>query len=300
MAQRRTLLVAAFAAVWVLGIAVPRPSYAVDGVIEINQATALAGGVTGSLADDPAGFPVVITQSGRYRLTGNLSVPAGADGIVVSPGTQNVDIDLNGFVISGMPGSLTGLSLGNGSYSRVHNGTITQMGGYGIFAVNKGALIEHVQVRNCGQSGINVAEGTVRRCEVGFNVGVGIAAQVIEGSRVQSNGLGGISVVGPGRATGNQVAGNGGAGIRSSTAVVEGNVVTGTTGAFGAGIEVLGSAASCAIIANAIVGNVGAGILFNGADATRTGIANNVIQGNASAYSGGTPTLMSGNAVQSP
>lgn len=32
------------------------PALAGDGVIEINQARALAGGVNGSLATDPAGF----------------------------------------------------------------------------------------------------------------------------------------------------------------------------------------------------------------------------------------------------
>ena len=45
---------------------------AVDGVVEINQAKALAGGVT---AGDTAGFPATISQSGSYRLTGNLTVP---------------------------------------------------------------------------------------------------------------------------------------------------------------------------------------------------------------------------------
>lgn len=297
--NRRTLFVAAFAALLVLGVAVPRPSYAVDGVIEINQAKALAGGVTGSLTDDPAGFPVVIRKSGSYRLTGNLSVPADADGIQVAQGTQDVNIDLNGFSIVGALGSFTGISLGNGTPCRVHNGTIAQMGQNGIHALNKGALIEDVRVRNCGQSGITVSEGTVRRCEVTSNAGAGIDAEIVEGCRVQSNGQGGINVGASGRATGNKVAGNAGVGIRCGIALVEGNIVTGTTGSFGAGIEVIGvNNASCVIIGNAINGNVGAGILFNGADATKTGIANNVIQGNGSAYSNGTPTSMGGNVVQ--
>ncbi len=48
------------------------PAYAVDGVIEINHARALAGGVT---ATDTAGYPVTIDASGSYRLTGDLVVP---------------------------------------------------------------------------------------------------------------------------------------------------------------------------------------------------------------------------------
>ena len=42
-------------------------AWAVDGVIEINQHRALAGGVT---AGDTAGFPVTLSQRGSYRLTG--------------------------------------------------------------------------------------------------------------------------------------------------------------------------------------------------------------------------------------
>jgi hypothetical protein len=46
--------------------------------------------------DDP-GFPVTISQSGSYRLTGNLVVPAYVDGINVN--ASNVTLDLNGFSI---------------------------------------------------------------------------------------------------------------------------------------------------------------------------------------------------------
>ena len=44
-------------------------AFAVDGVIEINQARALAGGVLGDAIRDPPGFPVTIDRSGSYRLT---------------------------------------------------------------------------------------------------------------------------------------------------------------------------------------------------------------------------------------
>src|SRR5271156_5439677 len=47
------------------------PAWAVDGVIEINQASAKAGGVTPG--DTPL-FPVTLSQPGSYRLTGNLDV----------------------------------------------------------------------------------------------------------------------------------------------------------------------------------------------------------------------------------
>ena len=72
---------------------------AADGVIEINQAGAMQGGVTAG--DTAAGFPVTISEFGSYRLTGNLTVAdAGTTAIEVTSG--DVTIDLNGFIISGM------------------------------------------------------------------------------------------------------------------------------------------------------------------------------------------------------
>ena len=58
---------------------------AVDGVIEINQAKALAGGVT---TTDAAGFPVTLDASGSYRLTGDLTL-ASADTIGRTPSASN-------------------------------------------------------------------------------------------------------------------------------------------------------------------------------------------------------------------
>src|SRR5262245_49658786 len=73
------------------------PAAAVDGVIEINQVSALAGGIT---PGDGAGFPVTLTQPGSYRLTGNLEIPTlGIGAIVVT--AADVSIDLNGFAILG-------------------------------------------------------------------------------------------------------------------------------------------------------------------------------------------------------
>jgi hypothetical protein len=64
-------------------------AFAVDGVVLINQASVMAAG----------GFPYKITQSGSYRLSGNLTVPANTDGIDIT--VDNVTLDLNGFTIKG-------------------------------------------------------------------------------------------------------------------------------------------------------------------------------------------------------
>src|SRR2546421_12802591 len=80
-----------------LAVSSPSAVLATDGVIEINQARALAGSVT---PGDAAGFPVYISVSGSYRLTSNLTVPnENTDGIDI--GASEVTIDLNGFSILG-------------------------------------------------------------------------------------------------------------------------------------------------------------------------------------------------------
>ena len=62
----------------------------------IDQAAVEAGGITPG--DDP-GFPATISVAGSYRLTSNLVVPAGVNGIEITG--ENVTIDLNGFTIAG-------------------------------------------------------------------------------------------------------------------------------------------------------------------------------------------------------
>src|SRR5579883_2653298 len=45
------------------------------------------------------GFPFIISQSGSYKLTSNLKVPAGLTGIRIN--ADNVTLDLGGFAITG-------------------------------------------------------------------------------------------------------------------------------------------------------------------------------------------------------
>ena len=78
---------------------------AADGVVEINQACALAG----CFAGDAAGFPVSITSSGSYVLTSDLA-PGATDAISIP--ADDVTVDLNGFTIAG-----TGLGRGVDSAS---------------------------------------------------------------------------------------------------------------------------------------------------------------------------------------
>lgn len=92
-----------------LSAAATLPASAVDGVVLIDQNNAIAGGVT---PGDTAGYPISINQPGSYRLSGNLTVPTGANGIEVN--VDGVNIDLNGFSIIGPGvypnGSFAGIS----------------------------------------------------------------------------------------------------------------------------------------------------------------------------------------------
>ncbi|MBN8505098.1 MAG: right-handed parallel beta-helix repeat-containing protein [Burkholderiales bacterium] len=102
-----------------------------DGVVNLNQTNATAGGVH---ATDAPGFPISIGTSGTYRLTSNLVVPAGQHGIEVGP-NLHVVIDLNGFQI-----------VGPAVCSKTQNCANYQTGGtVGVYSASE---TTNVQVRN--------------------------------------------------------------------------------------------------------------------------------------------------------
>ena len=136
-----------------------------DGVINIDQAKAMAGSVT---ANDSAGFPVTITQPGSYRLTGNLIVPAGFGGIeIVANG--DVTLDLNGFTIAGpvsctansaeptvvcnQAAQTTGVLTGMQSGLVISNGTVSGFGS-GVHA-GRDLRVTNVTARSNSIAGIS-------------------------------------------------------------------------------------------------------------------------------------------------
>lgn len=101
--------------------------------------TAQAQTVIGS--GNNVAFPIVINQSGSYKLSRNLTVPAGSHGILVGSGID-VTIDLNGFSLiggaacskaAGCAGPLTtvGIRVGNSS-ARIINGAVNGFSANGI------------------------------------------------------------------------------------------------------------------------------------------------------------------------
>ena len=136
--------------VWaVILLASATAAIAVDGVIEINQSSALAGGVS---SGDQQGFPVTLSDPGSYRLTSGLTATAGFGGIVVT--ADNVTLDLNGFsVISPGGGNFSdGISLGSRQNVEIRNGTIRGFARAGIFTNNSTHYIRVIGVHAIGNA----------------------------------------------------------------------------------------------------------------------------------------------------
>ena len=115
-----------------------------------------------------------IVQSGSYYLVGNINVNGGRAAIEVA--APNVEIDLNGFQISGSGegGPDTGVSVPSGVTDRVRvrNGSIRNCG-TGVDAGPR-AVVENVTIRDCGVGIVAAQQSVVRDSNVFFCAGVGI------------------------------------------------------------------------------------------------------------------------------
>jgi putative cofactor-binding repeat protein len=175
---------------------------AVDGVLEINQTCAVN---TGCFSGDTAGFPVDLSASGSYVLTGPLD-SGGSNAIRVQ--APNVTLDLNGFAVTGS--GPEGIDLcGGGSPDRynivVRNGSVRGYTSYGVHCHctdMKNVVLESLQFEDisgvftdtsailCGAS-----PTVVRNCVVSGGSHQGI--YVLDGAVVQGNvvtGAGGLGL----------------------------------------------------------------------------------------------------------
>jgi parallel beta-helix repeat protein len=196
------------------------PAGAVDGEILINQAKVNAGGVT---PGDSAGFPATLSRPGRYKLTGNLAVPANLNGIEVT--ANDVTIDLNGFTIrSNPPGqAVSGVVAfaGEGGL-RVINGTITGFSGGGIVKSPGRAVIEDMRIMSNGRNLELPADSHVRNSTIANGTDLTAAIRcfarcLIENNIVTGNAGAGVALeAGGGVVLANVIVGNGFAAILSS------------------------------------------------------------------------------------
>jgi hypothetical protein len=229
---------------------------AVDGTVLINQST-----ITNGLTGCPTGghFPILICQSGSYRLSGNLTVPdAVTDAIDIT--ADNVTIDLNGFSVLG-PTVCSGSS-GNQftSCSPVNRGA----SGNGIISNNANIVVMNGQVKGMGFNGIALSGTKSRVLNVqatsNFNNGIFVAeSSLVSASTVTSNGGSGIFAFGLNVVlTGNIVSLNFGFGILTefAGALISGNSVGVTQGP--------GITAVCPslISGNMVNGNTGGNIVI--------------------------------------
>jgi hypothetical protein len=206
-------------------------AHAVDGRIEINQASVAASG----------GFPFVISQPGSYVLTGDLTVADGTTS-AIQIGAAGVTLDLNGFQIVGprscTPGSQanyyvattitcagTGTAHGvtGGVDDVVRNGRVAGFGGYGVYmygTLASHSVVEDLRVDQNATGGIYLGNGTVRNVNVTLNGGDGItnipagdasSATVIEDANISLNKGNGIGLAAQIR--GCRISYNGGAGV---------------------------------------------------------------------------------------
>jgi len=269
------------------------PAVATDGVIEINQARAKAGGVTPT---DTPDFPVTIDHGGSYRLTSDLVVAtANTDAILVTTTGAEVTIDLNGFSILG-PVTCTGVPVtdcstsgsGRGIYGgdptgrlRVTNGAIRGMGDVDVWADGEPLSVDSLHVSHSqygilstapfGQVSDTVVErvrhegislggyATVRNCTATMNGGTGISASsgTITGSVANQNGADGIGGS-AGTVSGNTANDNAEDGISVGSATLTGNMVS-SNGRMG--ILAVGTAT---VTGNTVLQNASHGIELNG------------------------------------
>jgi hypothetical protein len=218
-------------------------AHASDGVIEISQACVATGCVPG----DTPGFPVTLSAAGSYRLTSNLSPSTAQVGIDVT--ANDVAIDLGGFTIgstnscSGPPSVASTCTVNDnaadgihsvGLRTRVRDGAVVGMGGSGL-QLDAQAEVDHVEVANNGDRGIQISSGQVTDSSAFDNFYFGIyvlsGPGLVERSVAATNGFTGILVTN-GEIAHSQSTDNASAGlvIQGSGSLAIGNLVLGNVG----------------------------------------------------------------------
>jgi len=118
---------------------------------------------------------LTITSPGSYYLTGNLNGGANFYGIDIQ--SSNVTLDLSGYSMVGLAGSLDAItSTTGGTNIIIANGTIRGWYGDGIDGrkINS-AQIANVLVANCAGDGIAISRGLIEHCQARLCGGTGIS-----------------------------------------------------------------------------------------------------------------------------
>jgi parallel beta-helix repeat protein len=184
-------------------------------------------------------FPIAITQPGSYFLTRSLTGTTGQNGITIS--SSDVTLDLSGFTLTGVPGSVTGIETTAALNVTIRNGAVRAW----AYGIRTGGLsrVDGVQSSSNGDIGIWVSGGSVvSNCNASLNPSFGVYSEASivrdcialgngrgiearDGSLVESNRANGndrgISIVGDkNMILGNQMAGN----VFEDVQIAEGSV----------------------------------------------------------------------------
>jgi parallel beta-helix repeat protein len=239
-----------------------------------------------------------ITQPGSYYLTTNITGVSGKAGIAIE--SSQVTLDLNGFSLTGVAGSLDGIRNTNGAIVAltIRNGIIRDWDGNGISGIGGGygATFSGLLVFGNGGDGMDVFRATVRDCVTEDNGDVGINATEsgiincsatgngtgfslayscrVEGCTAKFNGYG-LDVDSGSIVMNNSVQANDLCGIVvRSECRVTGNLVTdGQSDA--PGILVGQDGSNNVIQGNTVINNSGGGFVL-----TETGVLDNILLGN--------------------
>ena len=116
-----------------------------------------------------------ISSPGAYHLTANVNGEPGKHAIEIA--ARNVVVDLRGFALIGVPGSLDGVTDQAAFNAVVTNGSIWDFDGAGVSLPGSGSRASDLRVRQCGGFGVSVGTaGAVERVVVEFCAGDGIQA----------------------------------------------------------------------------------------------------------------------------
>lgn len=142
-------------------------------------------------------LPITITDSGSYYLVGTLTGVSGSNGVTIA--ANDVKLDLNGFALQGVPGSLTGISVSSHCTNLVVcNGIIRDWGGPGVsgFSFIHGGRFTDLFVTTNASLGLAVGYNcVVKNCVANYNLSYGIEANIgsiVADCTVNYNGSDGI------------------------------------------------------------------------------------------------------------
>ena len=144
-------------------------------------------------------LPYTISASGSYYLTGNLTGVSGHHGITID--ASNVTLDLKGYSLIGVGGSLDGINVTGETWSKVNltirNGTIRNWGGDGVDADSATNIhMEGLKASYNGGSGLVGFHGTIKGCGVYGNSseGIHLSRGLVIDCTASQNGVRGILV----------------------------------------------------------------------------------------------------------